>query len=213
MRTLVIDCATEACSVALFDGDVLVAGELRMLGRGHAEQLVPMIAALPGRGRARRIAVDVGPGSFTGIRVGLAAAKALALAWGSELCGYGALEMIAAMARDEIGSDTAGAIDVAMTGGHGEWFVQSFGADGQVRAPVTSMSPAKAARSSAARVVAGSQAEALAALRGNSRALPLWPDARAFALLDAAALHASPRPAYGRAPDAKLPAAALAGIA
>jgi tRNA threonylcarbamoyladenosine biosynthesis protein TsaB len=48
MRTLVIDCATEACSVALFDGDALIAGECRVLGRGHAEALVPMIAALPG---------------------------------------------------------------------------------------------------------------------------------------------------------------------
>ena len=213
MRTLVIDSATEACSVALFDDGVLVAGELKMLGRGHAEQLVPMIAALPDRGRAQRIVVDVGPGSFTGIRVGLAAAKALALAWGSELCGYGALELVAAMARNDASSDDDDAIDVAMTGGHGEWFVQRFDAAGSARAPVASLSPAKAAASGTARVVAGSQAEALSALRGNARAMPLWPDARAFALLDAAALHAAPRPAYGRGPDARLPAAVLVGAA
>ena len=47
MKTLVIDSATEACSVALFDDDRLLAGDWLMLGRGHAEQLVPMIAALP----------------------------------------------------------------------------------------------------------------------------------------------------------------------
>ena len=47
MITLVIDSATEACSVALFDGAELIAGTHAMLGRGHAEQLVPMIAALP----------------------------------------------------------------------------------------------------------------------------------------------------------------------
>lgn len=46
MKTLVIDSATEACSVALFDNDVLIVGDWRMLGRGHAEQLVPMIQAL-----------------------------------------------------------------------------------------------------------------------------------------------------------------------
>lgn len=206
MRTLVIDSATEACSVALFAGRTLRAGELRMLGRGHAEQLVPMIAALPDRGRAERIAVDVGPGSFTGIRVGLAAAKALALAWDCELVGYGALALVAAMARAQAEASEV-SVDVAMSAGHGEWFVQSFAADGTALAAVASLSPEEAAASGTATIVAGSQAEALAALRASPRTLPLWPDARAFALLDAAALHRYPRPAYGRAPDARLPAA------
>ena len=57
MRTLAIDCATEACSLALFDDTIRIAGDFRLLGRGHAELLVPMIAALPGKGRADRIAV------------------------------------------------------------------------------------------------------------------------------------------------------------
>uniref|UniRef100_UPI00359301A6 tRNA (adenosine(37)-N6)-threonylcarbamoyltransferase complex dimerization subunit type 1 TsaB n=1 Tax=Blastomonas sp. TaxID=1909299 RepID=UPI00359301A6 len=80
---LVIDAATEACSVALFERDALIASDHAVLGRGHAERLIPMIAALPERGRADTILVNCGPGSFTGVRVGLAAARALALAWGA----------------------------------------------------------------------------------------------------------------------------------
>ena len=206
-RTLVIDCATEACSVALFEGDVLIAGEWRVIGRGHAEQLVPMIAQLPERGRASRIAVDIGPGSFTGIRVGLAAAKALALAWRAEVVGYGALALVAAMARAESGGET---VEVAMTGGHGEWFVQRFAASGTAVSEPVSLTPDLAAAQPASACVSGSQAEALHALRGGDRTvLKLLPDARRFALLDPAALIADPRPAYGRGPDARLPGAVV----
>ncbi|MGH6743249.1 tRNA (adenosine(37)-N6)-threonylcarbamoyltransferase complex dimerization subunit type 1 TsaB [Novosphingobium sp.] len=200
--TLVIDSATEACSVALFDGDRLVAGEFRMLGRGHAEALVPMIAALPDRGRAPRIVAALGPGSFTGVRVGLAAARALALAWGSEIAGYSTLAMVAAIARDQAGNVPVG---VAMTGGHGEWFIEGFAGDGNVARPLVSLRPEAAAASAIETVIAGTQAEALVTARGSGTALPVWPDARAFPLLPAAALTSDTRPLYGRAPDARLP--------
>ncbi|HCF24301.1 MULTISPECIES: tRNA (adenosine(37)-N6)-threonylcarbamoyltransferase complex dimerization subunit type 1 TsaB [unclassified Novosphingobium] len=205
MTTLVIDSATEACSVALFDGDVLIAGDCRVLGRGHAEHLIPMIAALPGKGRADRIAVALGPGSFTGVRVGLAAARALAFAWGAELVGYPTLALIAAMAGKEHAGE---AVTVCTTGGHGEWFVQDFDVDGLPLAPLASLTPAFAVRHGGAERVAGSQAEALVAARGSGVARPLWPDARHFAALDPNMLTADTAPLYGRAPDARLPGAA-----
>ena len=202
MRTLVIDSATEACSVALLDGPDLLAGDYRLLGRGHAEALVPMIAALPDRGRAGRIAVALGPGSFTGVRVGLAAARALALAWQCELVGYPTLALVAAMARASAGNQ---ACTVAMTGGHGEWFIQSYAADGLPASDLASLTPTAAGQAQSAMLVAGTQAEALVAQRGTGQALPLHPDARSFALLPAALIGPADQPLYGRAPDARLP--------
>jgi len=202
MRTLAIDCATEACSVALFECGQLVSGDFRMLGRGHAEQLVPMIAGLPERGRAGRIAVAIGPGSFTGVRVGIAAARALAFAWGAGLVGYPTLDLIAAMARAQAGPVP---VAVAMTGGHGEWFTQGFSAAGATTRALESLKPLDAAESAVEPLVAGSEAEKLVAARGDGEALPLWPDARAFPLLPDAVLTDSVQPLYGRAPDARLP--------
>ncbi|TCM19409.1 tRNA threonylcarbamoyl adenosine modification protein YeaZ [Novosphingobium sp. PhB165] len=208
-RTLVIDSATEACSVALFEDGVLLAGDYRMLGRGHAEALVPMIAALPDRGRAGRVVVALGPGSFTGVRVGLAAGRALALAWGAEVLGYPTLSLIAAMARQERG---AVPVAVVMSGGHGEWFTEGFDAQGATSRPLASLRPDAATAANPETILAGTQAEALLAARealgGTGEALSIWPDARCLPLLPAAALTADIHPLYGRAPDAKPMAAA-----
>ena len=204
MRTLVIDSATEACSVALLDDRGLIAGDYRLLGRGHAEALVPMIAALPDKGRADRIAVALGPGSFTGVRVGLAAARALALAWQCQLVGYPTLALVAAMARAQTDEPTC---TVAMTGGHGEWFVQSFGADGLATTDLASLPPQLAASQTKDNLIAGTQAEALVGLRGEGLALPIHPDARNFGLLAAELIGSADQPLYGRAPDARLPVA------
>src|SRR5690606_29145709 len=94
-RELVIETATAACSVALIEDGVVIAALHETVGRGHAERLIPMIAELPGAGRADVIRVDCGPGSFTGIRVGLAAARALGLGWGVPVSGFSSLSLIA----------------------------------------------------------------------------------------------------------------------
>lgn len=201
MRLLAIDSATEACSVALFDDGALIAGDYRLLGRGHAEQLVPMIAALPGQGRADRIAVSLGPGSFTGVRVGLAAARALSFAWGAELVGYPTLALVGAMARDQHGATP---VCVAMTGGHGEWFCEAQDEKGQTIRPLASLRPDEAC-AAPEHLVAGSQAEALVTRRNSGVATALLPDARCVHLLPADIFSCDVHPLYGRAPDAKLP--------
>lgn len=202
MRTLAIDCATEACSVALFDGHDLLAHDYRVLGRGHAEHLVPMIGALPERGRAARILVSRGPGSFTGVRIGLATARALALAWGSEVLAYPALAIVGAMARADRPGEP---VSVAMTGGHGEWFVCGFDQHGLPEGQVASLAPDVAAATARHLLVAGSQAAALVERRGHGTALALLPDARHALALPEALLSRDLAPDYGRPPDARLP--------
>lgn len=203
MRTLVIECATEACSLALFEESALLAHSHEVLGRGHAERLIPTIASLPGQGRAERIVVSLGPGSFTGVRIGLAAARALGLAWNASVVGYPTLSMVAASARREL--DDAAPFTVCMTGGHGEYFIQNFGADGLPQDGYVSLKPEAAAGAATHEVVVGTQAESLVDLRGNGQAIALHPDARALPSLPKALLSEEISPIYGRAPDAKLP--------
>jgi len=197
-KTLVIDTASPACSVALFDDDQLIDSCYAHLGRGHAERLVPMIDALPQKGRADAVYVNVGPGSFTGIRVGISAARALALAWDLQCRGYSCMAMIAAMANSN------GPVDVAMQGGHGEFFVQSFDGNTRPTSEILSLTPDDAASASKAPFIAGSAALQLAELRPDVQALDILPDARQWMILK----NTEPLPpsaVYIRGPDAKLP--------
>ncbi|MBD3730337.1 MAG: tRNA (adenosine(37)-N6)-threonylcarbamoyltransferase complex dimerization subunit type 1 TsaB [Sphingomonadales bacterium] len=202
MRMLAIDCSTEACSVALFDGDELVAGDHRILGRGHAEQLVPMIAALPDKGRAERIVCALGPGSFTGIRIGIATARALGIAWRAEVLGYPTFSLIAARSYQR----EPRPVTVCMNGGHGEWFVQNFADGTHAEDEVRSLPPGDAALACRHQLIVGNRAHELAALLGDTRtALDLMPDARQADLLSPGLFQAEMKPLYGRGPDAKLP--------
>ncbi|MFZ1742687.1 MAG: tRNA (adenosine(37)-N6)-threonylcarbamoyltransferase complex dimerization subunit type 1 TsaB [Pontixanthobacter sp.] len=204
MRTLVIETTTEACSVALFDGDRLSLLDHRheILGRGHAERLVPMIAELPDKGRAGAIRVSLGPGSFTGLRIGLAAARALGIAWRAEVLGYPTLSLVAARSWQP----AMRPVTVCMNGGHGEWFVQNFDASLMPQDSVRSLTPDQAQAAAQHPVIAGNRAHELAALLGkDTLALDLMPDAEYFPLLNSRHLTGTLTPLYGRAPDAKLP--------
>ncbi|WP_257549061.1 tRNA (adenosine(37)-N6)-threonylcarbamoyltransferase complex dimerization subunit type 1 TsaB [Sphingopyxis sp. DBS4] len=199
-RTLVIDSASEACSVALVEDGCVVDFRHEVIGRGHAERLVPLIAELADGGHAASIAVGCGPGSFAGVRIGVAAARALALGWGVPVQGFSTLALVAAGAAEAIAA--AGGALIVMEGGHGQWFVQPFAADLTPRADLRSLLPDEAIRAGDELVI-GNRAEAFVARRGSGRAIAVLPDTRAFPNLPVGALFADPSPIYGRAPDAK----------
>jgi tRNA threonylcarbamoyladenosine biosynthesis protein TsaB len=199
---LVIETATAACSVALLDGGSVLAQSHEIVGRGHAERLVPMIRDLVGSHRPQTILVDCGPGSFTGIRVGIAAARALGLAWGAEVCGFSSTGLIAAGAEGG-----AGGCAVAIVGGHGELFVQRFaGSPPRAISALVSLPPGDAAAATPEALVIGSGAGALVDARGFGAALDAVPRAADLLAMASDDVALAPRPIYCRAPDAALPA-------
>ncbi len=196
---LAIDTSTAACTAALFDGSGTCIGSRdEVIGRGHSERLVPMLDELLQGRRAGRILVGVGPGSFTGIRVGIAAAQGLAIAWNCELAGMSSLALLAAGAR------TGGQVAAAVDGGHGELFVQQF--DGRSLAPAKdalNLPPVEAAAQISAPLVVGPGATKLVAARGVGEAAAVWPSALHALCLPEELRSLPPKPVYARGPDAR----------
>lgn len=193
---LAIDTSTAACTAALFslDGECLAKRD-EIIGRGHSERLVPMLDELLEGRKASRIIVGVGPGSFTGIRVGIAAAHGLSIGWGASLAGFSSLALLALANR------RAAPVAAAMKGGHGELFVQQF--DEDAPGPLLNLPAAAAAAVISAELVIGNGAADLVEARGWGQAVDAWPSA-AYALSLPEQLRELPaKPLYARAPDAR----------
>jgi tRNA threonylcarbamoyladenosine biosynthesis protein TsaB len=218
MRILAFDTASSACSAAVWCDGVVVARRFEAMARGHAERLVPMIAeVLACSGLTAdamdRLAVTVGPGAFTGLRVGLATARGLALATGRPLVGITTFEAIGHALSPGVRGDRP--LLVAVDSRRAELFLQRFEAG-----PVPAGEPLLLSAEACARwlpagplLVAGCGAAALrAALAGRPDTVfadgPGLPDAAAVASLAALLAPGTGRPArplYLRAPDATLP--------
>jgi tRNA threonylcarbamoyladenosine biosynthesis protein TsaB len=213
MLVLGLDTCLATCSVAVVDGQRVVAHACEVMARGHQERLAPMareVMAEAGLGfdSIQRVGVTVGPGSFTGLRVGVAFAKGLALALDVPAVGIGTLEAIAAGIQ--------GLVFPAIDARRGQLYLQAFEDGRALMAP-----DALAAGDAAARLaelsqgrpftLVGSGASLLADFSPGARIVEAeGADAREVARLAVARSPGPLKPLYLRAPDAKLPASALA---
>jgi tRNA threonylcarbamoyl adenosine modification protein YeaZ len=217
MRVLAIDTALAACAAAVIDTNsaAVVASETIPMLRGHAEALMPMIARVMDTAQIEfrqldRIAVTTGPGSFTGLRVGISAARGIALAAGKPAIG---LSTLAGFAAPHIAEDDKCGIVAAIDARHDQVYLQVFGPGGRTVVPprIASVREAVAAARSGPIRVVGSAAELVAAAWPQSEPPPVLveqldsPDIGWIARLGAAAAdgHGSPKPLYLRAPDAR----------
>ena len=212
---LSIDTCLAASSVAILDGDAVRAARSEPMTRGHQERIAVLareVAAEAGIKFAHltRIAVTVGPGSFTGLRVGLSFTKGLATALSIPCVGINTLEALAASV-DAPGGLVAGVLDAKM----GQVYLQVFDGGKALMAPDALEVGIAAARlaelwSGGPATLVGSGAPLVADVLPEATVLTLaYPDPVAIARLAAArpAPSHSPRPLYLRAPYAVAPAA------
>ncbi len=223
MIILAVDTALGACSAALVSDGRVLAHEHRDMARGHAEALAPMVEDVMRRAGCAfsgvdRIGVTTGPGTFAGQRVGLAFARALALALKKPAIGVTTLDVMAVEALSH--SDAPSWAIVAADAKRGEIYLGARNRDGSLLEPVLVPLSEAAARLASfagangpAVTLAGTAAEALAPLLRASALLPFdslvrQPDAIFVAQLAATApAGPPPKPLYLRPPDAKLPGA------
>lgn len=212
--TLAIDCSARFCAAALHEagGDRILASASPDIGRGHAEHLPAVLqAVLADAGvdlsQVGRIGVTIGPGSFAGIRVGVAFARGLALALGVPVVGAGSLEAIAVPAARLLRKPVMAVLDARR--GH-VWAI-IVDTDGTLIEPACELAPETAAAlafehgcaitGSGAALLAGIDPSLQSRIIGDLVAPEIGDVARLAASLDPAANPAEPR--YLRDADAK----------
>jgi tRNA threonylcarbamoyladenosine biosynthesis protein TsaB len=129
MKVLAFDSSGGGCAAAVLDGGRVLAHESMPMLRGQAEHLVPMLARVMAAagldfGALDLIAVTLGPGAFTGVRIGIATAQGLALATGVPALGLGSFEAVAAAVPDPLLEGRA--LLVAIESRREELYLQTF---------------------------------------------------------------------------------------
>lgn len=204
MIVLTIDTCLGACSAGLFDADRTLAVLNEPMTRGHQERLAPMVEEVLAAAGIKpdqidRVAVTIGPGSFTGLRVGVAFAKGFASAMAIPCIGIGALEALAASLPA-----SGGQLIAVIDGKRGQIYAQT--GLGAAPAQLTYEAAAEAWSSIESPVFIGPGAELAMGLKRPSVGVVLAaPDPVALARLGAARAPGPFKPLYLRAPDAKLP--------
>jgi tRNA threonylcarbamoyladenosine biosynthesis protein TsaB len=217
MLILAIDTALDACAACVLDTDAVsvIAQESQAMKRGHAEALMPLIGRVIGASGIAfaaldRIAVTTGPGSFTGLRVGLSAARGIALAADKPVVG---LSTLTAYAAPVVGQNAAQPVMSAIDARHDQVYFQVVSGDGGslIRPRIAPVEEALGAAQFGAVHLVGNAAKILAD-RWPADAVPPFkvdpqaaPDIAWLAWLGAAVSpdSAPARPYYLRAPDAK----------
>lgn len=217
MLVLAIDTALDSCAAAVLDtqSGQLVAHESLPMKRGHAEALMPLIARVVEAADIAfqaldRIGVTTGPGSFTGLRVGLSAARGIALAANKPAVG---VTTLMAYAAPVVGENRASPVISAIDARHDHVYFQAVGGDGStlIVPQVAPVEEALAASRFGAPHLVGNAAKLLADRWPAHAAPPVAVDPQAspdiawVAWLAAAVSPdaAPPRPYYLRAPDAR----------
>ncbi|HEY4985051.1 MAG TPA: tRNA (adenosine(37)-N6)-threonylcarbamoyltransferase complex dimerization subunit type 1 TsaB [Bradyrhizobium sp.] len=208
MRLLAADTALGACSVAVLDGDRVLAQRWVEMERGHAEALAPMVdetmrAAGVAFDQIDRLAVTIGPGTFTGQRVGLAFMRGLRVALKKPLTGVTTLAAMQAAAKVETGLASAAALHDAR---RGEVYLEVAGTP--VVLPFADAIAVLAPLQQGMALAGTAADQAKATLSGATLSTIRQPDALWVArlALGMTADDTAPAPLYLRAPDAKLPA-------
>jgi len=151
MRLLAIDTACASCSAAVWLDGAVVSSRMRLMERGQAEALMPMVAEVMREARLDfsaldLIAVTIGPGSFTGLRTGLAAARGLALARSLPVIGVTTTESIALAAYRQAAAGNRRPITVVLNSRRKDLYVEEFAFDlAPVGRPFTAL-PGEVAR-------------------------------------------------------------------
>lgn len=225
MKILAFDTALRACSAAVWvDGEVR-ARCYEERDRGHAETLVPMIEDVCRRSDTGyqdfdRIAVTVGPGTFAGIRIGVAAARGLAVSLAVPVVSLTTLEVVAFAALGRLREEEA-SVTVVFDARRGQVYAQTFDQELKPLCPPRALTPTEFAASlpeEPAAIIGDGYSVVMEALTQSGRAFrfldgPGQPDAAVVVALastraTAAPNSGEPKPLYLRPPDARLPAAA-----